>query len=91
MAKEGPQQCDSDVVVEEEREESMETDAPLHSATPALLPEKAILEDLKAEVEEDHHSQMSEESTDQNLPHNSDPDEDELLGLLISTKNCMFW
>ena len=80
MAEEGPQQCDSDVVVEEEREESMETDAPLNSATPTLLKEKAIPEDLKAEVEEDCHSQMSEGSTDQNPPHDSDPDEDELLG-----------
>ena len=32
MAEEGPQQCDSDIVVEEEREESMETDEPLDSA-----------------------------------------------------------
>ena len=79
MAEEGPQQCDCDVVVEEEREESMETDAPLDSATPTLLPEKAMLENLEAEVEEDHHSQMLEESTDQNPPHDSDPDEDELL------------
>ena len=68
MAEEGPQQCDSDVIVEEEREESMETDAPLDSATPTLLKEKAIPEDLEAKVEEDHHSQMSEESTDQNPP-----------------------
>ena len=59
----------------------METDKPLDSATPALLLEKAIPEDLEAKVEEDHHSQMSEESTDQNPPHNSDPNEDELLGL----------
>ena len=81
MAEEGPQQHDSDVVVEEEREESMETDAPLDSATPARLPEEAIPKDLEAEVEEDRHSQMSEESTDQNLPHDSDPNEDELLGL----------
>ena len=58
----------------------METDAPLDSATPALLKEKVIPEDLEAEVEEDRHSQTSEESTDQNLPHDSDPDEDELLG-----------
>ena len=80
MAEEGPQQCDSDVIVEEEREESMETDAPLDSAAPALLKEEAIPEDLKAEVEEDHCSQMSEESTHQNLSHDSDPDEDKLLG-----------
>ena len=37
-------------------------------------------EDLKARDHEDRCSQMSEESTDQNLPHDSDPDEDELLG-----------
>ena len=78
-AEEGPQQRDSDMMVEEE---SMETDAPLDSATPALLLGKAIPEDLKAEVEEDRHSQMSEESTDQNPPHDSDPDEDKLLGPL---------
>ena len=58
MAKEGPQQCDSDVVVEEEREESMGTDTPLDSAAPALLLEKAVPEDLKAEVEGDHHSKL---------------------------------
>ena len=40
-----------------------------------------MLEYLKAGDHEDHCSQMSEESTDQNTPHNSDPDEDELLGL----------
>ena len=78
MAEEGPQQCISDVIVEEE--ESMETDAPLDSATPTLLKEKALMEDLKAEVEEDHCSQTSEESTNQNPPHDSDPDEDKLLG-----------
>ena len=81
MAEEGPQQCDSDMIVEEEREESMETDAPLDSAAPTLLKEKGISEDLKAKVEEDHRSQTSEESTDQNLPHDSDPDKDKLLGL----------
>ena len=80
MTEEGPQQRDSDVVVEEEREESMETDTPMDSAAPTLLPEKAMPEDLEAEVEEDCHSQTSEESTDQNPPHDSDPDEDELLG-----------
>ena len=80
MAEEGPLQHNSDMIIEEEKEESMETDTPLDSAAPALLKEKAILEDLEAEVDEDCHSQMSEESTDQNLPHDSNPDEDELLG-----------
>ena len=80
MAKEGPLQCDSDVIIEEEREESMETDTPLDSAAPTPLKEKTIPEDLKAEVDEDCCSQMLEESTDQNPPHDSNPDEDELLG-----------
>ena len=69
MAKEGLQQCIPDMIVEEEREESMETDAPLDTATPTPLKKK----DLEAKVEEDHHSQTSEESTNQNPPHDSDP------------------
>ena len=81
MAEEGPQQCDSDVVVEEEVEESMETDEPSNIAVPALLPDKPCPEGFKAEAEEDCHSHTSEESTDQNPPHDSDLDEDELLGL----------
>ena len=80
MAEEGPLQHDSDVIIEEEREENMETDTPLDSTAPAPPEEKAIPEDLKAKVNEDHCSQVSEESTNQNPPHNSDPDEDELLG-----------
>ena len=79
MADEGPQQCDSDVIVEEE--ESMEMDEPIDSGSPALLPEKAFLEVPEAEADEDRHSHMSEESTDQNPPHDSDLNEDELLGL----------
>ena len=43
MAEEGPQQHDSDVIVEEEREESMETDSPLDSAAPTLLKGKSHL------------------------------------------------
>ena len=70
----------TDMIVEEEREDSMETDTPLDSAAPALLKEKAISEDLEAEVKEDRCSQTSEESTDQNPPHDSDPDEDKLVG-----------
>ena len=51
MAEEGQQQqCDSDIMVEEE---SMDTNKPLGSSEPALLLEKAFLEGLKAEVEED--------------------------------------
>ena len=80
MAEEGPQQCDSDVMVEEEIEESMETDEPSNIAMPALLLEKAFLEGLEAEAEEDRHSHTSEESTDQNPSHDLDLNEDELLG-----------
>ena len=58
-----------DVIIEEEREEGMETDAPLDSAAPVPLKEKAMSEDLKARDHEDHCSQMSEESTNQNPPH----------------------
>ena len=81
MVDEGLLQCDSDVIIEEEREESMETDTLLDSAAPMPLKEKAMLEDLGARDHEDCCSQTSEESTDQNPPHDSDPDEDELLGL----------
>ena len=35
---------------------------------------------LRPKAEDDHHSHVSEESTDQNPPHDSDLDEDELLG-----------
>ena len=73
-------QCDSDMVIKEEREESMETDVPLNSAALMPLKEKAMLEDFKAGDPNDHCSHTSEESTDQNPPHDSDPDEDELLG-----------
>ena len=45
MAEEGPQQHISDVIVE--GEESMETDAPLDSAAPALLPEKPCRKTLR--------------------------------------------
>ena len=41
-----------------------------------------MLENFKAGDPNDCCSHTSEESTDQNPPHNSDPDEDELLGLV---------
>ena len=75
-------QCDSDVIIKEGREESMETDTPLDSAAPTPLKEKAMSEDLKAGDPEDCCSHTSEESTNQNPPHDSDPNEDELLGPL---------
>ena len=80
MAEEGPQRCNSNVVVEEEVEESMETDKPSNINTPTPLPDKALLKSSEAEAEDDHHSHASEESMDQNPPHDSDLDEDELLG-----------
>ena len=80
MAEEGPQQGDSNVVVEEEVEESMDTDEPSNVDAPAPLLDKAFLQSSKAEAEDDRHSHASEESTDQNLPHDSDLNEDELLG-----------
>ena len=81
MAEEGPQQGDSDVVVEEEVEENMETDEPPNVDAPAPIPDKAVLETSEPAAEDDRQSHVSEESTDQNLPHDSDLDEDELLGL----------
>ena len=81
MVDEGLLQHDSDMIVEEEREEGMEIDAPLESEAPAPVEGKASPEDLEAGDQEDCCSQTSEESTNQNLPHDSDPDEDELLGL----------
>ena len=75
-------QHDSDVVVEEEREESMETDVPHDSVAPTPLKEKSMSEDFEARDPDDCCSHTSEESTDQNPPHNCDPDEDKLLGLV---------
>ena len=80
MAEEGPQQGDSDVVVEEEVEENMETDEPPNIDAPAPIPDKAVPETSEPEAEDDRQSHVSEESTDQNLPHDSDLDEDKLLG-----------
>ena len=80
MAEEGPQQGDSDIVVEEEVEENMETDEPPNVDAPAPITDEAFLESSKPEAEDDTHSHASEESTDQNPPHDSDLDEDELLG-----------
>ena len=82
MAEEGPQQGDSDVVVEEEVEEIMETDEPSNVDAPTPLLDEAFLKGSEAEAEDDCHSHVSEESMDQNPTHDSDLDEDELLGLL---------
>ena len=78
MVDEGLWQRDSDVVVEED--ESMEMDEPADSGSPTVLPEKGFLEGPGAEADEDQHSHTTEESTDQNPPHDLDLNEDELLG-----------
>ena len=80
MAEEGPQQGDSNVVVEEEVEESMETNEPSNVDTPTPLPDKVFLQSSEAKAEDDRHSHVSEESMDQNPPHDLDLDEDKLLG-----------
>ena len=73
-------QHDLDVVVEEEKEENMGTGAPASSMAPAPLRETPMWESSKAGDPDDHCSHMSEESTDQNPPHDSDLNENELLG-----------
>ena len=80
MAEEGPQQGDSNIVVEEEVEENMETDEPPNVNAPTPITDKAFLEISKPKAEDDRHSHALEESMDQNPPHDSDLDEDELLG-----------
>ena len=73
-------QHDSDMVIEEEREESMDRDVLHNPAAPTPLKEKSMSEDFEAGDPDDCSSHMSEESTNQNPPHNSDPNEDKLLG-----------
>ena len=80
MAEEGPQQGDSDIVMEEEVEENMETDEPPNVNAPAPIPDKAVPETSEPEAEDDRQSHVLEESMDQNPPHDSDLNEDELLG-----------
>ena len=84
MVDDSPLQHDSDVVVKEEREESMDTDIPASPAAPMPLKEMSMPEGFKARDPNDHCSHTSEESTDQNPPHDSDPDEDKLLGLVTN-------
>ena len=84
MVDDSPLQHDSDMVIKEEREESMDTDVPASPATPTPLKEMSMSEDFKAGDPNDHCSHMSEDSTNQNPPHDSDPNEDELLGLVTN-------
>ena len=58
----------------------MEMDEPPNIDAPTPIPDKAFPESSEPEAEDDHHSHASEESMDQNPPHNSDLNEDELLG-----------
>ena len=84
MVNNGLIQHDSDIVVEEEREEDMETGASACPTTPVPPKESPIQQGSEARdtVQDDQLSQMSEESTDKNPPHNSDLNEEKLLGLL---------
>ena len=87
MVNDGLIQHDSDVVVEDEREEDMETDAPASPSAP-MPPEESPMQqgsEARDAVQDDQLSQTSEESTDQNLPHNLDLDEEELLGLVTDS------
>ena len=82
MINDGLIQHDSDVVVEEEREVDMETGAPVSPTTPVPPEESPMQQGSGAGdvAQDDQLSQMSKESTDQNPPHNSDFDKEELLG-----------
>ena len=82
MANNNLIQHDLDIVVEEEREEDMETDAPASSTAP--MPPKELLMQKSFEAGDPDYqcSQTSEESTDQNPPHDLDLNEDELLGMV---------
>ena len=75
-------QHNSDVIIKEEREENMETDVPAGSMAPTPPKESLRHESIEAGDPDDWCSQTSEESTDQNPPHDSDLDEDELLGVV---------
>ena len=67
---------DSDMVVEEEREENMDNGAPASSMAPMPLGETPMQKSSKARDPDNHCSHTSEESMDQNPPHDSDLNED---------------
>ena len=75
-------QHDSDIMIEEEREEEMETGAPASPIAPMPHEESPMQQGSKAGDNpwDDQLSQTSEESTDKNPPQNLDLDEEELLG-----------
>ena len=62
----------------------MDTGAPTSSTAPMPLREMPMQESFKARDPDNHCSQMSEESTDQNPSHDSDLNEDELLGTVTN-------
>ena len=64
------------------KEEDMEADVPARSTAPMPPKESLRWESYEAGDPDDLCSQMSEESMDQNLPHDSDLNEDELLGMV---------
>ena len=84
MINHGFFQHDSDVMVEEKREVDMETGAPASPTTPAPPEELPVQQGSEAGdvLQDDQLSQMSEESTNQNPPHNSDLNKEELLRLV---------
>ena len=84
MVNDNLTQHDSDIIIKEEREEDMETDVPAGSMTPMPPKESLRHKSIKARDPDDQCSQMSEESMDQNPPHNSDLNEDELLGVVTN-------
>ena len=57
-------QCDLDIIVEEEREENMETGASASFLAPMPLKESLVWESFEAGDPDDHCSQTSEESMD---------------------------
>ena len=77
-------QHDLDVMVEEEREEDMETDTPARSMAPVPPKESLRWESFEARNPDDQCSQTSEESMDQNPPHDLDLDDDELLRMVTN-------
>ena len=70
-----------DIMVEE-REVDMETGAPASPTTPTPPEESPMQQGSEARdiAQDDQLSQTSKESTDQNPPHNSGLDGEELLG-----------
>ena len=60
----------------------MDMDIPASPVTPMPLKEMPMPEDFEARDPDDHCSHTLEESTNQNLPNDSDPNEDKFLGLV---------